>query len=107
MSDGATGSRTRPPSQTSNAAFYALLVGMTACAAAVVEGFAMILSKQVADCPDGAEFVEGTTGFDCLTQPQTGLGIGLVTLGFAVGAGLVLLHLVLTALRADRQPSAT
>ncbi|MDO9439910.1 MAG: hypothetical protein Q7T73_03375 [Beijerinckiaceae bacterium] len=92
----------REPGEPADAAFFAVLIGLASCAAAVVSGLVLALDKVVIGCPDGTEFPNGTTDFNCYSDPDAELGFSIVAIAFAVGAAIVLLRAVLRAVRAPQ-----
>jgi hypothetical protein len=98
-------STTREAGKPADAAFFVLLVGLTACVTAVVSGLVLALDRVEVDCPDGTSFPEGASDFTCYTHPTNELGISIMAIAVAVGVALVLLRAILDAVREPQRPS--
>ncbi|MDZ5619537.1 hypothetical protein [Nocardioides bizhenqiangii] len=64
-------------------------LGLVCAVVGIVDGLVMALNKELATCPDGTYFPEGTTDFDCYAYPQAGLGIGIIVVSVMLGVLVV------------------
>jgi len=66
----------------------------------LLDGLHMVFKRHVADCPDGTEFPQGTTDFNCYVHPQAGVGIAIAVCSALLG--LLVVFSAITAVAALR-----
>jgi hypothetical protein len=73
----------------------------------LVDGLAMAFKRKVAPCPNGKEFPEGTTNFNCYVHPHAGVGVAIAVFSLLLGILVVLSGISAAAsLRAGSTPGA-
>jgi hypothetical protein len=77
--------------------WWATRVGLVLALVGLVDGLMMALKRQVATCPNGTYFREGTTNFDCYVHPQAGIGIAIAVFSVVLGILVVFSGIVARA----------
>jgi hypothetical protein len=70
----------RLPERREDLVWWATWVALLLASVGLVDGLMMAMKKQVAACPDGTYFPDGTTDLDCYVHPEAGLGIAIAAL---------------------------
>jgi hypothetical protein len=64
--------------------WWATAAGLVLALVGVVDGILMALHEKTIGCPNGTEWPEGTTDFNCYLHPQLGVGVAI-----AVSSGVL------------------
>ncbi|WP_269306778.1 hypothetical protein [Aeromicrobium sp. HA] len=75
----------------------AVWTGYVFASVALLTGVLMALKRKLVPCPDGTEFSENATSFDCYVHPNLGIGVSIASLSVTIAAIVFLVGVVARA----------